>query len=486
MALMSSSFRARRVLSTGRLGSFTRSALFSTKPEGGRASAAVSHSKTESKKGKGEKFDLAPPRGTRDFFPEDHRVKSWLFNNFREIAHRYGFEEYDAPVVESEELYIRKAGEEVTQQLYNFEDKGGRRLSLRPEMTPSLARMVLSRKNALPMPLKWFAIPQCWRYERMTRGRRREHYQWNMDIWGVEGVEAEAEILSAAVASMKNMGITSQDVGIKINSRKILTELMTKYGIPEENWASTCVLIDKLEKVSIDAIMDDLLSLGLTKEVVTNLVENLQIKSLEEFAEKLGNDSEGVKDLKELFDLAEGYGFAEWLVFDASVVRGLAYYTGIVFEGFDKSGELRAIFGGGRYDKLLESMGGDALPAVGFGFGDAVIIELLNSKNLVPDLSKNCVDVMLYAKDSRAKKNTLSTATQLRESGLSVDVVLQNKKPKWVFQRADKSGVSAVVLIDYDDESESIKASIKTLATGEQFDCALSEVKKNIDDILNV
>ena len=159
---------------------------------------------------------------------------------FRLVANRYGFEEYDAPVVENEELYIRKAGEEVTQQLYNFEDKGGRRLSLRPEMTP-LARMVLSRKNALPMPLKWFSIPQCWRYERTTRGRRREHYQWNMDVWGVADVEAEAELLSATVALMKEMGLGAEDVGIKINSRKILTGLMMKYDIPEANWAPTCV-----------------------------------------------------------------------------------------------------------------------------------------------------------------------------------------------------------------------------------------------------
>ena len=438
----------------------------------------------EDRKDKG-KFDLSPPRGTRDFFPEDHRLKDWLFGKFRLIANRYGFEEYDAPVVENEELYIRKAGEEVTQQLYNFEDKGGRRLSLRPEMTPSLARMILSRKNALPLPLKWFAIPQCWRYERTTRGRRREHYQWNMDIWGVEGIEAEAELLSATVASMKEMGITSSDVGIKVNSRKILTGIMTKYGIPEENWAPTCVLIDKLEKVPVDAIMDDLTTIGLTRDVVESLLESLRLSTIDEFAAVLGAESEGVQDLQKLFSLASGYGYEDWLVFDASVVRGLAYYTGVVFEGFDRSGELRAIFGGGRYDKLLESMGGEALPAVGFGFGDAVIVELLKNKGLLPDTSKIGTNVLLYSKngDFEVKSRALAAATFLREAGITVDVVLEDKKPKWVFSRADKMGMGAVVVYSSDEEG-GVQVGVKSMSTGEQVYCGEGEVLSTVRGVL--
>jgi histidyl-tRNA synthetase len=302
--------------------------------DGGRKSAAVVQSKK--KAASTEALDLNPPRGTRDFFPEEKRLQNWLFDKWRSVALRFGFEEYDAPVVESEELYIRKAGEEVTQQLYNFEDKGGRRLSLRPEMTPSLSRMVLSKKAALPFPLKWFSFPQCWRYERMTRGRRREHYQWNMDIWGVAGVEAETELLSAIVTSFQDMGITSEDVGIKINSRKLLAGLTAKLGVAEENFAATCVLVDKLEKVPLDAIQNDLNALGLTNEIITELVNALQTKDIAGFEEKLGADHEGVKDLKRVFELAEAYGFKDWLVFDPTVVRGLSYYTGIVFEGFDR------------------------------------------------------------------------------------------------------------------------------------------------------
>jgi histidyl-tRNA synthetase len=222
----------------------------------GRTSAAAADtdllSKTSSHSAQSPKeaLDTNPPKGTRDFYPQDHRLRSWLFSHFRAISALHGFSEYDAPVLESSALYIRKAGEEVTQQLYNFVDKGGREVSLRPEMTPSLARMVMAKKGGLNMPLKWFSIPQCWRYERMTRGRRREHYQWNMDVWGVESVTVEAELLSAMVGFFKRVGLSSEDVGIKVNSRGVIGEVLRELGVPEEKFAGTCVLVDKLEKVS--------------------------------------------------------------------------------------------------------------------------------------------------------------------------------------------------------------------------------------------
>jgi histidyl-tRNA synthetase len=232
----------------------TRTSLFAE--GGGRVSGAVADtdlmSKTTStkKKKKQKKLDTNPPKGTRDFYPEDMRLQTWLFSQWRDVAKKFGFSEYDAPVLESESLYTRKAGEEVTEQLYNFVDKGDRAVALRPEMTPSLARMVMAKKGGLSLPLKWFSIPQCWRYERMTRGRRREHYQWNMDIWGVDGVETEAELLSAMVYFFKKVGLTADDVGIKVNSRLVIGEVLAELGIPEEKFAATCVLVDKLEKVS--------------------------------------------------------------------------------------------------------------------------------------------------------------------------------------------------------------------------------------------
>ena len=222
---------------------------------GGRVSAATTDAnlmtKTNSskKKQKQVKLDTNPPKGTRDFYPEEMRMRTWLFDQWRNVAQTYGFSEYDAPVLEAESLYTRKAGEDVTNQLYNFEDKGDRRVALRPEMTPSLARMVMAKKGGLTLPLKWFSIPQCWRYERMTRGRRREHFQWNMDIWGVDGVQAEAELLSAMVTFFKNVGLSSEDVGIKVNSRLVVSEVLEQLGVPDDKFAETCVLIDKLDKV---------------------------------------------------------------------------------------------------------------------------------------------------------------------------------------------------------------------------------------------
>lgn len=311
-------------------------------------------------------------------------------------------------------------------------------MSLRPEMTPSLARMVLAKKNALSFPLKWFAIPQCWRYERMTRGRRREHYQWNMDIWGVAGVEAEAELLSAIVTSFKDMGITSKDVGIKVNSRRILNGLMTAVGIPEDKWVETCILVDKLEKVPVDALLEDLDKLGLQRDTVEKLLSYLKMKDIEEFAATLGPQAEGVQDIVTLLQLAEGYGIADWVQFDASVVRGLAYYTGVVFEGFDRKGELRAICGGGRYDRLLHTMmgggTGEGVPAVGFGFGDAVIVELLKDRGLLPQLLRgrgggDDVDVMVYAMETGLRGQAAQLATTLRQNQVAVDLVLDGRKP---------------------------------------------------------
>ena len=209
--------------------------------DGGRTVTTVDPTKAKGGKGaRKQMIDLQPPKGTRDFPPEEMRVRNWLFGHFREVARAFGFDEFDAPVLETEDLYVRKAGEEITQQLYNFEDKGGRRVALRPELTPSFARLILQQGKSLALPAKWFAVGQCWRYERMTRGRRREHYQWNMDIVGVEGVEAEAELLAAITTFFARLGITSEDVGIKVSSRKVLQAVLARFDVPEESFARPC------------------------------------------------------------------------------------------------------------------------------------------------------------------------------------------------------------------------------------------------------
>jgi histidyl-tRNA synthetase len=439
----------------------------------GRISNAVSDkdvlakTNSESTQTKQQKLDTNPPKGTRDFYPEDMRLRTWLFDQWRAVAKTYGFSEYDAPVLESEALYTRKAGEEVTQQLYNFVDKGDRPVSLRPEMTPSLARMVMAKKGGMTLPLKWYSIPQCWRYERMTRGRRREHFQWNMDVWGVAGVEAEAELLSAMVAFFQNVGLTSDDVGIKVNSRMVIGQVLEELGIPEEKFAATCVLVDKLEKVPLDAIQGDLEELGLDRSVVEKLLEVLTNKSVDSIRDVLGADSAAVQQLERLLELCAAYGISDWILFDASVVRGLAYYTGIVFEAFDRRGELRAIAGGGRYDKLLETFGGDPTPAAGFGFGDAVIVELLKERNILPSFENSGVDSVVFAMTADLYGAAIDVATRLRASGQSVDVVLESKKAKWVFKHADRLGAKYCVIVA-PDEYEKGEVSVKDLVAGDQ------------------
>lgn len=419
-------------------------------------------------------MNLSPPRGTRDFFPEDLRFRNWLFGHFREVARLYAFEEYDAPVVESVELYTRKAGEEIVEQLYAFEDKSGRNLSLRPEITPSLARLVLQKAGSLALPIKWFSIPQCWRYERMTRGRRREHYQWNMDILGVEGVTAEAELIRSLATFFTRLGLGPQDVEIRVSNRQILKAVLEDAGVPEDRFSAVCVIIDKLEKLPQDAIRQQITELQVDEGIVDTIVELGACDSLETVASIAPNARAGLDELEQLIALTNGYGCEGWLRFDPSLVRGLAYYTGIVFEAFAREGELRAICGGGRYDHLLSMFGGKDVAACGFGFGDAVIAELLKEKDLLPELPPSVQDVV-FAFDESLREAAAGIAARLREDGRSVDLVLEDKKLKWAFKHADLAGASRMVLLAPDEWSKGL-VRLRDLQTGEESDVAVSDL----------
>ena len=441
------------------------------KESGGRSTTTVSPDKQGDAGKKVKQIDLQPPKGTRDFPPEEMRVRNWLFGHFRDVARSFGFEEFDAPVLESEELYVRKAGEEITTQLYNFEDKGARRVALRPELTPSFARLIMQQGKSLALPAKWFAVGQCWRYERMTRGRRREHYQWNMDIVGVEGVEAEAELLAAITDFFTRLGITSADVGIKVSSRKVLQAVLRRFDVPDDSFAPVCVVVDKIEKLPREKVVEELAALGVKEAAIDGILDAMAMRSIDQLESLLGADADAVSDLKLLFSHAEAYGYRDWLVFDASVVRGLSYYTGVVFEGFDRAGELRAICGGGRYDKLLGALGGEDRPMVGFGFGDAVIMELVKDKGLLPEsLKSGNVDDLVYPMNAALRPAAMGIAARLRAAGRSVDLVIEDgKKPKWAFKHAERCGASRVVLIG-EKEWEQGVVRVKDLATREETD----------------
>jgi len=416
---------------------------------------------------------IQPPRGTRDFYPEDLRLRSWLFDHFREVARRFAFEEVDAPVVEHAELFIRKAGEEIVEQLYHFV-LHDRHLALRPELTPSLARMAIARAGALRFPLRWFAIGQNWRYERTTRGRKREHYQWNMEILGEPSVAAEAELVAAVFTLLERLGLPPGTVRMRINSRALLEETLrggVLRGRPEV-FAPLCVVIDKLDKIGAEAVLEQLTSpaggIGLSPDQARELLAGLAPHTLDEAATRAPAGSAGLADLRRLFELLDAYGLAGRVAFDASVVRGLAYYTGIVFEGFDARGELRAVCGGGRYDRLAEQLGGPPLPAAGFGLGDVVVLELLADLGLVPGLPR-ALDAVVVAVSEAERPAAVRAARRLREAGRAAELVLGTPRLKRVLQDADKNGAREVWVIGADEAARGV-ARVRELATGAQRD----------------
>ena len=413
-------------------------------------------------------------RGTRDFYPEDMRLRNWLFDNFIAASLLHGFEEYDAPVLEHEDLYTRKQGEEITQQLYNFQDKGDRKVALRPEMTPSLARMVMARAGSLPMPIKWFSIPQCWRYERTQRGRGREHYQWNVDIWGTTELSADAELISVMITFFEEIGLSSDDVVISISNRKVLEEVLGSLGVEGDLFAKTCIVVDKMEKLSPDVIEKQLSDLGHSSEVITKIQTVLGIKDMMNLKSSLDKSSSAISELNTLFELIEAYGMSEWVQFDASVVRGLAYYTGSVFEAHDREGKFRAICGGGRYDNLLSTLGGKDLPATGFGFGDMVIMELLAEKGLIPELISGVDDIVLPLNQD-LRDIAVRVAASLRLSDRTVDLVLEDKKIKWAFKHAERVGAKRLVLLAPDEWSRKM-IKVKDLETGEEKEVSLKDL----------
>jgi histidyl-tRNA synthetase len=421
---------------------------------------------------------LQPPRGTRDFYPEDYRRREWLFDHFRRVAHRFAFEEVDAPMVEHAELFTRKAGEEIVDQLYHFEIHD-RHLALRPEMTPSVARMVMARAGALRMPARWFTVSQNWRYERMTRGRKREHFQWNMDIWGEPGVAAEAELVGAIFSLLDVVGLARGDVLVRVNSRALLEESLRERVLAQrpEIFEPLCIVIDKIAKVGADAVVEQLVDpeagVALDEDSAREVVAMLSAQSLDEAAQHVSADSPALADLRRFFALLDAYGVRDQVVFDASVVRGLAYYTGIVFEAFDRDATLRSLCGGGRYDGLTEKLGGKPIPAVGFGFGDIVIGELLEDKKLWPELPRPLDDIV-FALGEEQRAAAVAVAGRLRAQERRVELVLGSPKLKRAMADADRAGAARIWLIGPDEVERGV-ARVKDLASGEEREEALDK-----------
>jgi histidyl-tRNA synthetase len=368
--------------------------------------------------------------GFRDFYPTELAERSFIFRGWREVARRFGFVEYDGPPLEPLDLYTNKSGAEIVDQLYNFRDKGDREIALRPEMTPTLARMVAARANALRKPVRWFSIPQLFRYERQQRGRLREHFQLNMDIIGEAHVSADAELLAAAIDVMREFGLSSEDVVARVSDRRLLNALLRGIGIEEPQLPAAYAALDKLDRDPRDVLLHRLTAAGVGAAASAQLFE-LARATADEAAFTQVVDAAGASaqwdDLRRYLDHTESLGIREWVKLDLSIVRGLAYYTGIVFELFDARGELRAICGGGRYDTLLGSLGGVDLPALGFGMGDVVLGELLKSrgKMAVPEAA---VDVWVAYGDAGTVEDAMRVAARLRARGRSVEYALGSQK----------------------------------------------------------
>jgi histidyl-tRNA synthetase len=417
---------------------------------------------------------LAPPRGMRDFYPEDMALRDAIFQAWRTAASSFGFLPYDACVVENLDLLKRKAGEEIVEQIYSFKDKSGRDLALRPEITPTLARMVAARLGALKLPLKWFTIAQCFRYERMSRGRKREHYQWNVDIIGENSVSAEAEVIACAVSALLAMGLKRSDFRVHFSSRALLGEMLAALGIRQEHHAATFLALDKRGKVD-DAEMTRLLAdSGLAPADIEKVFGLLSVSTADEATSRIAPDSNASRRIRELLAIMEAYGMGDVMQFDISVVRGLTYYTGIVFEAFDSARKFRAIFGGGRYDNLLRDIGGEAASGVGLGFGDVVVGEVLTDLGLAPARAGGARTAVGYMTDEQ-RPLAVRVAAALRGGGKQTDLSLSSEKPRNFFSRAGSGAFAEAVYLGPDDVARG-SIRIKDLASRAEREVSLKEL----------
>ncbi len=386
--------------------------------------------------------------GFRDFYPTELAERSWIFARWREVVARYGFVEYDGPPLEPLELYTRKSGDEIVAQLYAFEDKGGRSVALRPEMTPTLARMVSARANSLRKPIRWFAIPQLFRYERQQRGRLREHFQLNVDIVGEADVTADAELLAIAVDVVRSCGLTPADVRARVSDRRLLQALLGAVGVPEQALGAVYAVVDKIGREPHESLERKMRDAGLSESTAEATFTLLRVREPAELRKRYGGRGdvdEAVASMLRYIELVEALGIKQWVDFDLSIVRGLAYYTGIVFELFDARGELRAICGGGRYDNLLAGLGGVDLPALGFGLGDVVLSELLRARGLMPAI-ESAVDVWVAYADG-AYLEALRVATQLRARGLRVEYAIGGQQLSRQMKSAHATGARRALVL---------------------------------------
>jgi len=414
--------------------------------------------------------------GFRDFFPEEMRRRAHILGVWRDVASRYGFEEYDGPPLEPLELYTRKSGEEIVAQLYRFEDQGGREVALRPEMTPTFARMVGARAGGLPKPIRWFSVPQLFRYERPQKGRLREHFQLNMDIVGETDEAADAEIIAAAVDVLRVFGLTADDVVVRISDRRVIAARLRELGAADDEIPAILAAIDRIDKQAEVETLKRLREAGLSEEAARRVLD-LTTESPQLDAFTVAEADEAAGRLRRVIDRLEAIGLGDFIQFDPLLVRGLAYYTGTVFEIWDRSGEFRAICGGGRYDDLLAALGGPDLPALGFGMGDVVLGELLDARGLLPEFASAIQDFIVCVTPDQRPLG-LRAAHTLRDAGRRVAYDLSERSVGRQFKAANQLGAERAIVIG-PEEAADAAALVRDLKTGHETKVGLDELAEH-------
>ena len=428
-----------------------------------------------------DKIDLSPLRGMRDFPTIEWVFRKKLLKVFEKASEKNGFLRYDTCVVDAYELFERKSGEEISDQIYEFYDKSHRHLALRPEITPTMVRLYCSEKENLPYPAKIWSFGQCFRYERPTKGRYREHFQWNLDIIGEESVSAEAYLLYTAVMAMNELGFDEKDFRIYVSSRAMLSDFLSKIGIETEKITPLMTWIDKKDKIGIESFRTEITALGLSSKQVDDLMKLMEMSDIEEIEQLIGQ-TEDTRNLKKLIQFADILGYGNYIKINPSIVRGLSYYTGIVFEAFDIQKSFRALFAGGRYDQLFSLMIGKDFPACGFGFGDGVIKELFYSKYGKPE-GFDTIPFYIGYFDETLQMPAMKLMRRLKEMNFCGDFALKAQNPKKFFTAAHKRRAEVAVYIAPAEYAEG-KAVFKNMQTGEQSILNLNSLNK--EQLLNL
>ena len=422
---------------------------------------------------------LQPPKGTRDFYPDEMARRRYLHDAWRRVSQRHGFDEVDGPIFESLDLYKIKSGDGIVSELFHFRDRGDRELAIRPEFTPTLARMVAAQANGLPKPIKWFCTPNLCRAERPQRGRLREFDQWNIDMLGEAGPIADAEVIAVAVDLLKDLGVGPELVKVKLSHREVVRQVVASLGVPDDKMNDAFTLLDAKAKLPPEVFAEKAGALGLGDEQVRRFdamcSQTYAVGEIDKLREAAGIDG-ALDDLAAIDQTLTSFGLAQWCVYDLGIVRGLAYYTGTVFELHVTTGKERALGGGGRYDKLIELFGGPAMPAVGFGMGDVVLTNLLEDENLLPEsLTQAQPDAYVIAVTDEGDKALPGVVSSLRFAGLHTRMNYKaTRKVGKLLKDAEGCGAKFAVILD--DESANGNASVKDLSTGGQQTVAIERL----------